>query len=190
MALLRSCAIPAGKNRDRSFNGLFPDILRPDPRTSGAMAIMACKTFDSPFGPMHVISNGKALIALGWGTGKDTAPDPVVEEAVRQLAEYFAGTRRDFDLPLAPGGTPHRAKVWEAMKGIPFGRVATYGDVARAIGSGPRAVGAACGANPLPIVIPCHRVVAAGGLGGGYSGFGGLTTKTWLLDHEQKHAQH
>jgi methylated-DNA-[protein]-cysteine S-methyltransferase len=149
---------------------------------------VVCQTFDSPFGPMHLVSNGRALVSLSWGAGNATGSDAVTEEGIRQLTAYFAGTRRDFDLPLEPGGTSFRTRVWDAMCGIAYARVATYGDIARAIGSAPRAVGGACGANPLPIVIPCHRVVGHAGVGGGYSGWGGMNTKAWLLDHEQKHA--
>jgi methylated-DNA-[protein]-cysteine S-methyltransferase len=98
-----------------------------------------------------------------------------------QLTEYFAGTRRDFDLPLAPRGTPFQLRVWQALRAIPFGAVRTYGDVARDIGQplAMRAVGQANGRNPLPIVIPCHRVIAGDGTIGGYSG--GLHVKHRLL---------
>src|SRR5512143_236728 len=101
--------------------------------------------------------------------------------ACTQLAEYFAGKRREFDLPLAPRGTPFQQRVWEALRAIPFGVVRTYGDVARDIGQplAVRAVGQANGRNPLPIVIPCHRVIAGDGTIGGYSG--GLNVKHRLL---------
>jgi methylated-DNA-[protein]-cysteine S-methyltransferase len=101
--------------------------------------------------------------------------------ASTQLTEYFAGARRDFDLPLAPSGTPFQQRVWEALRAIPFGTVRTYGDVARDIGQphAMRAVGQANGRNPLPIVIPCHRVIAGDGTIGGYSG--GLHVKHRLL---------
>jgi methylated-DNA-[protein]-cysteine S-methyltransferase len=101
--------------------------------------------------------------------------------ACAQLGEYFAGKRRDFDLPLAPRGTPFQQRVWQALRGIPFGVVRTYGDVARDIGQpqAVRAVGQANGRNPLPIVIRCHRVIAGDGTIGGYSG--GLNVKHRLL---------
>jgi methylated-DNA-[protein]-cysteine S-methyltransferase len=103
---------------------------------------------------------------------------------VRQLDAYFAGKLRQFDLPMHPEGTDFRRRLWRAMTDIPYGETRTYGDLARVAGGSPRAVGGACGANPLPILIPCHRVLAAGGRFGGYSGAGGLATKRVLLDIE------
>ena len=102
-------------------------------------------------------------------------------DACMQLAEYFAGKRREFDLALAPRGTPFQQRVWKALRAIPFGMVRTYGDVARDIGQpgAMRAVGQANGRNPLPIVVPCHRVIAGDGTIGGYSG--GLNVKHRLL---------
>ena len=106
--------------------------------------------------------------------------DPVLRDAIAQLGAYFAGTRDRFDLPLAPAATPHQAAARRAMIAIPPGRTATYGQLATAIGSGPRAVGRACATNPLPIVVPCHRVLPANGLGA-YSGGAGPETKRRLL---------
>jgi len=113
--------------------------------------------------------------ALGWA-------------AATQLREYFAGTRRDFDLPLAPAGTDFQRRVWTSLSAIPFGETRTYGDVAAAVGcKAARAIGQANRRNPIPIVIPCHRVLASAGIGG-YSGEDGdgkeLDTKRWLLRHE------
>lgn len=106
-----------------------------------------------------------------------------------QLQAYLEDPRRPFDLPLQLSGSRHQLSVWEAMQAIAPGSTRTYGDLARDLGSSPRAVGSACGANPLPVVIPCHRVVAAAGLGGfmGAAGEGferGI--KRWLLDHEAR----
>ena len=112
------------------------------------------------------------------------AATPVQQEAAWQLTAYFAGELHDFDLPLAPDGTEHQKKVWAEMSRIPYGGLATYGDLAKAIGSAARAVGTACGKNPIPIIVPCHRVVATGGGIGGYSGRGGLDTKRALLHLE------
>lgn len=141
-------------------------------------------TIDSPLGPLTLTSADGAVVALDWGRQGEDAPDPVLEEAARQLGDYFAGKRTGFDLPLAPRGTAFRQKVWAAMLAIPPGTVLTYGDIARMLDSAPRAVGGACGANPIPVIIPCHRIVGSGGAPGGYSGFGGLETKDWLLRHE------
>jgi methylated-DNA-[protein]-cysteine S-methyltransferase len=111
-------------------------------------------------------------------------PNDLLLRAAAQLKEYFAGQRETFDLPLAPSGTDFQTKVWRAMQKIPFGQTRTYGQLAAMVGnpSAARAIGAACGRNPLPIVIPCHRVV---GSNGNLTGFGGgLEMKQWLLEHE------
>ena len=123
---------------------------------------------------------GDKIVAIRWGNGAGGNGSPLLDEAARQLAAYFDGKLRDFDLPLSPAGTAFEGRVWDAMQTIPYGETRTYGDLAHATDSGPRAVGRACGKNPIPIVIPCHRVLAHGGLGG-YSGDGGLATKQRLL---------
>jgi methylated-DNA-[protein]-cysteine S-methyltransferase len=111
----------------------------------------------------------------------------LAKEAVRQLRTYLNDPRHVFSLPLAPAGTAFQRRVWAGISGIESGKTLTYGDLAQAIGSGPRAVGNACGANPYPLVVPCHRVVAANrGLGGFARQRGGflLDVKRWLLAHE------
>ncbi len=100
-------------------------------------------------------------------------------QAERRL--FAAGKRRSFGLPVSPGGTAHDRAVWQAMRDIPPGETRSYGDVARTVDSSPRAVGGACGRNPLPIIVPCHRIVAAGGALGGWSGPGGAEGKRFLL---------
>ncbi|RME78809.1 MAG: methylated-DNA--[protein]-cysteine S-methyltransferase, partial [Chloroflexi bacterium] len=109
---------------------------------------------------------------------------PLLQECIRQLEEYFAGQRQEFSLPLAPQGTAFQQQVWQYLLTIPFGKTVSYGDVARGIGSekAVRAVGAANGRNPIPIIIPCHRVVGSNGTLTGYGG--GLWRKKWLLEHE------
>ncbi|HYD31817.1 MAG TPA: methylated-DNA--[protein]-cysteine S-methyltransferase [Azospirillaceae bacterium] len=149
---------------------------------------MPSLTFDSPLGLLHLAGDGAALTALGWGRAKVEAPDPVLEEAERQLRDWLAHRRQSFDLPLRPAGTAFQLRVWAAMMDIPHGRTATYGDLAQRLLSAPRAVGGACGKNPIPIIIPCHRVVGASGLTG-YSGGQGLSTKVWLLQHEEGFTQ-
>jgi methylated-DNA-[protein]-cysteine S-methyltransferase len=111
--------------------------------------------------------------------------DNLFEDVVAQLMEYFAGTRRQFDLPLAPAGTPFQQRVWAALLDIPYGHTISYGELASRIGqkSASRAVGLANGSNPLPIVIPCHRVIGANGKLTGYGG--GLPIKERLLAHER-----
>lgn len=128
-------------------------------------------------------SRGKAAQAeAGW----EQSQRGPIGEAVRQLREYFAGKRTGFDLPLAPRGTEFQRSVWRQLQGIPYGETISYGELARRVGNpkASRAVGSANGANPLPIVIPCHRVIAANGTLGGFGG--GLPTKQMLLALEQR----
>jgi methylated-DNA-[protein]-cysteine S-methyltransferase len=108
--------------------------------------------------------------------------DGAFADARAQLDEWFAGDRRDFDLDLAPVGTPFQRRVWSALQAIPYGETRTYGDIAAQLGTAPRPVGAANGANPFAVVVPCHRLVSTAGLLTGYAG--GLERKRWLLDHE------
>ena len=151
-------------------------------------------TIESPVGPLTISAEDGAITAVDFGAGRASpqglaremcgGPRPntgVLAEAARQLTEYFAGERREFALPLAPSGTPFRLRVWQAMQAIPYGQTRSYGDLARALDSAPRAIGGACGANPIPLVIPCHRVVGAGGALGGFSGGAGCDTKRQLL---------
>lgn len=142
----------------------------------------------SPIGPLGLQARAGALVAIrfdasrGQPARETVHPPEVLGEARRQLAEYFAGTRRVFDLPLAPAGTDFRRRVWEALVAVPWGRTTTYGAIAAGLGLPPgasRAVGAANGANPLPIVLPCHRVLGSDGSLTGYAG--GLARKAVLL---------
>lgn len=143
-------------------------------------------SFNSPVGALTIFEFDDQIVSLDWGFVEDMEPSPVLNEAKSQINAYFARKLDRFDLPLAPGGTAFQAAVWAAMCEIPLGQTATYQDLARAAGSpkGFRAVGMACGKNPIPIVIPCHRVLATGGKPGGYSGDGGLETKEILLKLE------
>lgn len=111
--------------------------------------------------------------------------DAVTREARAQLAAWFAGRLRRFDLPLAPAATPRGDVLRAALRTVAHGETATYGEIARAIGSGARAVGQACARNPFPIVVPCHRILAAGGAIGQYSAGTGVEIKRWLLNHEK-----
>ncbi len=140
-------------------------------------------TVPSPFGPLTLFAADGKIVALEWGKGAATAgtiPE-VLSDAKDQLAAYFEGHLARFDLPLDPAGTPFQKKVWAAMLAIPKGETRTYGDIAKELASAARAVGGACGANPIPIIIPCHRVVGCAGHMGGYSGDGGIATKRALL---------
>lgn len=143
-------------------------------------------TIESPVGPLTITAADDAITAVDFGFGGGPRPNGgLLAEAARQLTEYFAGTLRDFTLPLAPSGTSFRLRVWAAMQAIPYGQTRSYGDLARALDSAPRAIGGACGANPIPLIIPCHRVVGAGGTLGGFSGGAGCDTKRQLLALER-----
>jgi len=135
----------------------------------------------SPVGDITVSEEEGAIVAIDWGWGRDQAETPLLRRARRELLAYFDGKRTEFDLPLAPAGTPYQRRVWEALRRIPYGQTRSYAELARALRSGPRAVGSANGRNPIPIIIPCHRVIGADGALGGYSGDGGVETKRYLL---------
>ncbi len=151
--------------------------------------IKPAAVIDSPLGRIAVHTEGERV--AGIELVDDTAPlcppaDAIAERAVRQMQSYFNHPDTAFHLPLEPRGTDFQRRVWDALRRIPAGRVRSYGEIARELGTSARAVGGACRANPLPILVPCHRVVAAEGLGG-YSGARGgrwLEIKRWLLSHE------
>jgi len=147
--------------------------------------------FDSPIGVMTLAEEDGSLTVIRFPhrprpAGAAEEETPLLREAARQLAEYFDGRRRVFDLPLAPRGTPFQHRVWEALKAIPYGETRTYGQVAAAVGNprACRAVGMANHYNPLPIVIPCHRVLGANGALTGFGG--GLDIKQFLLALERE----
>jgi methylated-DNA-[protein]-cysteine S-methyltransferase len=142
----------------------------------------------TPLGDITLTEEDGAIVALDWGRGRDREETPLLQRAAAQLQDYFDGTRHeDFDLPLAPQGTPFRQRVWEALRRIPAGETRSYLDIAREVGClSARAIGGANGANPIPILIPCHRVVAADGSLGGYSGAEGQATKRYLLELERR----
>ena len=137
-------------------------------------------SISSPVGNLILAEERDAIVAIHWSDEAGGNGSPLLVEAARQLDAYFAGKLRDFDLPLRPAGSEFETRVWAAMQDIPYGETRSYGDLAAATGSAPRAVGRACGHNPIPIVIPCHRVLGKGWMGG-YSGQGGLKTKEALL---------
>lgn len=141
---------------------------------------MPSLSIPSPVGPLTIEEQDDKIVSISWGNGVAGNGSRLLDEAARQLQAYFDGQLSHFDLPLAPAGSPFEKRVWDAMQRIPYGETRCYGDLAEAISSAPRAVGGACGKNPIPIVIPCHRVLAKSGMGG-YSGQGGLDTKRALL---------
>lgn len=135
-------------------------------------------------GPVTITEEEGAIVAVTWGRQDGQDDSPLLQEAARQLRDYFAGTRRTFDLPLNPRGSDFQRSVWREMLAIPYGATKSYGDLAKATGGIARAVGTACGANPIPIFIPCHRVLAADRRLGGFSGGKGPETKAFLLTLE------
>ncbi len=147
---------------------------------------MPIRYFDSPIGRLALEAEGDALTGVRWASrterSRGEANSPILKEAARQFDRYFKGKLKRFDLKITEQtGTPLQHKIWRAMRTIPFGEAATYGGLARQLGTGPRAVGTACARNRLVIVTPCHRVLASGGAIGGYSGGEGLPTKRKLL---------
>jgi methylated-DNA-[protein]-cysteine S-methyltransferase len=147
------------------------------------MPQLTCLT---PLGEITVSEEDGTVVALDWGRGRDQTRTPLLLEAAAQLQDYFDGRRIGFNLPLAPAGSAFQRRVWSALCAIPLGDTRSYGDLARDLASSARAIGQANGANPIPILIPCHRVVASGGALGGYSGGEGQATKRWLLEHERR----
>jgi len=144
---------------------------------------------DSPVGRIGVCLEGSAVSRIDF-TGSRTAlrapVGPAARTVARELARYFRSGGASFNVPLALYGTPFQQRVWRALQTIPPGKTLTYGTLAARLGSGARAVGNACRGNPVPLIVPCHRVVAAHGLGGyaGQTHGEGLRRKRWLLDHE------
>lgn len=148
---------------------------------------------DSPLGRLELLARGGKIVSIEiekrGRLSNDGEPDkssPVLDKARKQLAEYFAGKRKSFQIPVSLEGTDFQKSVWSAVNDIPFGKVLSYGEVGHETGrpTAGRAVGGAVGANPVPILIPCHRVLASDGRITGYSGGNGIETKAWLLDHE------
>jgi len=140
----------------------------------------------SPVGDLTLFAEDDHIVALEWGWGSIQDPSPLLRHTKAALDAYFDGEALlPTDLPLAPQGTPYRLKVWAALRQIPPGETRSYAEIARIAGGSPRSVGGANAVNPIPIIIPCHRVCATTGLGG-YSGGEGLATKRLLLALEQR----
>jgi methylated-DNA-[protein]-cysteine S-methyltransferase len=147
---------------------------------------MATLSMHSPVGDLTLFAEDDAIVAIEWGWGSLQESSPLLTRAKAALDAYFDGEALlPVDLPLAPQGTPYRQKVWAALREIPAGETRSYTEIARIAGGSPRSVGGANAVNPIPILIPCHRVLATTGLGG-YSGGEGLETKRILLQLEQQ----
>ncbi len=152
---------------------------------------------DSPVGALTIVASDRGVRAILWPDddparvrltdATDDAQHPVIVAALGQLSEYFAGERAEFDVPLDALGTAFQHAAWQALRTIPYGTTVSYGEQAALMGDRrkARAVGAANGRNPISIIVPCHRVVGANGALTGFAG--GMDTKAWLLDHEQRH---
>jgi methylated-DNA-[protein]-cysteine S-methyltransferase len=172
-------------------------VLARAPEQALTLAPLSMTTLfvDSPLGALRLSALGGALVRVEFGAAREASGRPssaedasLLDEAAAQLADYFAGARRAFALPLAPEGSAFKRRVWDELVRIPYGETRSYGALARALGDAAltRAVGAANGANPLPIVVPCHRVVGATGGLVGYAG--GLDRKRFLLELESSQA--
>jgi methylated-DNA-[protein]-cysteine S-methyltransferase len=170
----------------------------PARKVTAAMPVRIFEDMPSPIGRLRLISRGEHLVGIWFEHGRDAArgddslvpgTSPAIERTRTQLEQYFRGERRDFDLPLAPQGTEFQQKVWQCLLRIPYGVTTTYGALAGELGNpnASRAVGLANGSNPIPIVIPCHRVIGANGALTGFGG--GLPTKSALLALERAQRQ-
>ena len=171
-----------------------------NPNTSPTNSSRALSTISmtTPIGRLDVVASDDAIVSIWFETdGEGRRPDGAVavdrgehrllDRAVQQLEEYFAGARTEFDLPLDPQGTAFQHQVWTVLRQIPYGETISYGQQASMLGdkNKSRAVGAANGKNPIPIVVPCHRVVGSNGHLTGFAG--GLDPTAWLLAHERTH---
>lgn len=151
-----------------------------------SLRAMAAISMHSPVGDLTLFAEDDSIVAVEWGWGSIQDPSPLLLRAKTALDAYFDGEAGlPPDLPLAPKGTPYRQKVWAALRDIPPGETRSYKEIAHIAGGSPRSVGGANAVNPIPILIPCHRVLATTGIGG-YSGGDGLGTKRILLALEQR----
>jgi len=181
-----------GHERDGSIDAARPSHRRAfvtNPDTDLARGELA-----TPIGTLLIATSGDGVVSIqfeGQWTPSDVPSSPgdsaaasMLERTRRELREYFAGRRRTFTVPCVARGTPFQHRVWSALRSVPFGEVASYRTIAERLGNprGVRAVGAANGANPIPIIVPCHRVIGSDGLLTGFGG--GLPRKQWLLEHE------
>lgn len=143
---------------------------------------MPSQSINTPVGWLTITEENGAITKLDW-TKATSEPSPLLASALAQITAYFAGERQSFDLPLKVQGSDLQRAVCDAMLAIPFGETRTYGDLAKSLNAPAQAVGQACGGNPIPVIIPCHRILGASSLGG-FSGGTGIETKVALLKHE------
>ncbi len=162
---------------------------------NSAETVLYKSTMESPVGCLTIVANDGGIRAVLWpddlkrvplGDATEQNDHPVIETTVTELSEYFEGDRKVFDVPLDPVGTEFQQSAWLALRSIPYGTTVSYGEQAERMGDKrkARAVGAANGRNPISIIVPCHRVIGAGGDLTGFAG--GIDSKAWLLDHERR----
>lgn len=142
----------------------------------------------TPLGTIRIEGDDAQILSIRIGTGETPAPGSAmaVREAAGQLEQWFAGERQDFTVAMAPASTPRGEELRAGLIGVGYGETLSYGALARQLGSSPRAIGQLCSRNPFPILVPCHRVLGAGGVLGAYSAGEGPKTKSWLLEHERR----
>ncbi|MBT5185407.1 MAG: methylated-DNA--[protein]-cysteine S-methyltransferase [Kordiimonadaceae bacterium] len=139
----------------------------------------------SPVGDLTISEEDRKIVSLDWGWSPFQEENELLLKTKNLLDQYFDGGNPDFDLPLNPQGTVFQKNVWDIMLEIPYGKFLTYGEISNKLNSHARAVGMACGQNPIPIIIPCHRVIGKNGKLTGFSGGEGIETKRYLLDLEE-----
>ncbi|VAX08677.1 Methylated-DNA--protein-cysteine methyltransferase [hydrothermal vent metagenome] len=146
---------------------------------------MAQLSFHSPIGDLTISEEDGLLVSLDWGWSPFSTETPFLRSIKNQMDQYFDGKKPDLTPPIKLRGTAFQTAVWQEMLKIPYGETRTYGEIAATIGSHPRPVGAACGLNPIPIIIPCHRIMGKDGKLTGYSGGNGVETKEFLIELER-----
>lgn len=175
------------------YSRIMTTSTKPDTPQSAPAPRRSLLRVDSPIGRIELVGDGTAVTSLTIERAghlpleaESERTDGILDRAASQLCEYFAGTRTTFDIPVALVGTEFQRAVWAQLDQLPFGAVTSYGEIGLATGrpTAGRAVGGAIGANPVPIIVPCHRVLASNSRITGYSGGNGVPTKVWLLAHE------
>ena len=144
---------------------------------------MPVAAVETPVGSLGIVEEDGAIVELTWDAVDEGERTPLLDEAVRQMEAYFVGELTEFDLPLKPRGNEFQQAVFRLMQAIPYGETRTYGELAKELDTYGQPVGQACGMNPIPVIIPCHRVLSVNGIGG-YSGRGGVEMKIALLRQE------
>ena len=188
---IASSTTPSSTIASSTIDEIAESVAPPSTRTPSPVHL---RRLDSPIGRIELLGDGIAVTSLSIARSDELPHDDLAEQsdavldvAADQLAEYFAGKRQVFDVPVKAAGTAFQHAVWERLGRLGWGEVTSYGEIGLATGrpTAGRAVGGAIGANPVPILVGCHRVLASDGRITGYSGGEGIPTKVWLLDHEQ-----